>query len=78
MSTIYANYQIASTWDLDEILEQLEIDREQVKDYYVKCDKLFLSYTNADGDEVEEEFEPNGWSASDNFDWKRPESVVEE
>lgn len=78
MTTIYANYQVCSTWDLDAICEQLGITRERVQSYYVKWDALHLSYLDEDGDEVEEEFEPNQWSASDNFDWKRPDSVVEE
>jgi hypothetical protein len=78
MTTIYANYQASSIWDLDEICEQLEITRDKITSYYVKWDKLFVSYIDQDGDEVEEEFEPNQFSASENFDWKRPESVVEE
>ena len=75
---IYANYEVCSTWDLDEILDELGIEREQVVGYFVKWDALHLTYRMADGTEATQEFEPNGWSASDNFDWKRPTSTVEE
>jgi len=78
MATIYANYEVCSTWDLDEILDELGITREQVKSYFVKWDSLHLTYIDNTGNEVEEEFEPNQWSASEGFDWKRPTSVVEE
>jgi hypothetical protein len=77
MTTIYANYQVCSTWDLDEICENLEITREQVKSYYVKWDELVLTYIDSDGDEQEVEIPPTGFPASE-FDWKRPHSVVEE
>jgi hypothetical protein len=75
---IYANYEVCSTWDLDDILEELGITREQVKGYFVKWDSLHLTYIDNQGKEIEEEFEPNNFSASENFDWKRPISVVEE
>jgi hypothetical protein len=72
MATITATYVTSSSWDIEEICKDLEITLEQVKDYYVKWDKLFLTYIDADGEECEEEFEPNDFSASENFDWKRP------
>ena len=77
---IYANYEIASIWDLDEVCEEHEIDPANVVSYYVKWDKLFLTYKDADGDEQEIEVEPNCFSASENFDWKHPssEDTVEE
>jgi len=75
---IYAEYRTSSVWDLDNICQQLDIARDAVVDYYVKWDALFLTYRDADGNECEEEFEPNMFSASDNFDWKRPENVTEE
>ena len=78
MTTIYANYQICSTWDLDEICSDLKITRKQVKEYYVKWDALHLTYVDRKGNEIDKEIEPNVFSASDNFDWKRPDSVVEE
>jgi hypothetical protein len=62
----------SSSWDIEEICKDLEITLEQVKDYYVKWDKLVLTYIDADGEECEEEFEPNDFSASENFDWKYP------
>ena len=77
---IYAEYRISSIWNLDEICEDLEIDPANVVDYYVKWDKLFLTYTDEDGDQIEVEYEPNVFSASNEFDWKRPssEDTVEE
>ncbi len=76
MTTIYANYEVCSTWDLDEVCEGLGIERSQVKEYYVKWDQLVLTYINADGEEVEEEIDP--MIPASEFDFKRPTSVVEE
>ena len=74
---IYANYEVASTWDLDEVCEEHEIDPDNVVSYYVKWDALHLTYKDADGNKHEIEVEPTGWPASD-FDWKRPTSLVTE
>ncbi len=78
----YANYQVSSTWDLDEICAELGIDPSTLDDskMYVKWDTLHITYTDADGEEQEAEFEPNLFSASEEFDWKRPteEAMVEE
>ena len=76
MTTIYANYEVCSTWDLDEICDELGIERSQIKEYYVKWDQLVLTYIDAQGQEVEEEIEPG--SPASEFDFKRPTSVVEE
>ena len=75
---IYAEYRASSIWDLDDICQQLNITRDAVVDYYVKWDNLILTYRDADGDECEEKFQPNVFSASNNFDWKRPDKVTEE
>jgi hypothetical protein len=75
---VYAEYRVSSSWNLDEICEELGITTDDVVEYYVKWEKLFLTYTDSDGDEVEVEYEPNLFCASENFDWKRPDSVVEE
>ena len=77
MTVIYANYEVCSTWDLDEVCENLDIKRSQIKEYYVKWDQLVLTYIDDDGEEVEEEIAP-GFSASEEFNWKHPTTVVEE
>ena len=73
---IYANYEIASIWDLDEVCEEHEIDPANVVEHYVKWDTLYLTYKDADGEEQEIEIQPNVFNASENFDWKRPSSEV--
>jgi hypothetical protein len=75
---VYAEYRVSSSWNLDEICEELGITTDNVVSYYVKWEKLYLTYTDSDGDEVEVEYDPNLFCASENFDWKRPDSVVEE
>ena len=77
---VYAEYRVSSTWDLDQICEELGIATDDVVEYYVKWEKLFLTYTDSDGDQVEVEYEPNLFCASENFDWKRPyeECTVDE
>ena len=76
---IYAEYKVSSVWNLDKICKDLEIDPANVVDYDVKWDKLYLTYTDAEGDEVEVEYDPNVFCASEHFDWKRPVAVeVEE
>ena len=67
---ISATYTASSHWDLEE----LGIDPATVVDYYVKWDTLYVTFLDADGNQYEEEFEPT-WSASDNFDWKRPDDI---
>jgi hypothetical protein len=74
---IYAEYKVSSVWNLDKICKKLKIDPANVVEYYVKWDKLFLTYTDAEGDEVEVEYHPNVFCASEHFDWKRPEEVCE-
>jgi hypothetical protein len=76
MTTIYANYEVCSTWDLDEVCNNLGIERSQVRDYDVKWDQLVLTYIDNDGCEITCEIDPE-WPASD-FDFKRPTSLVEE
>jgi hypothetical protein len=69
---VYAEYRIASTWDLDQICEELGITTDAVVEYYVKYEKLYLTYTDSDGDEVKVEYDPNVFCASEHFDYKRP------
>ena len=69
---VCAEYHISSTWDLDQICEDLGITTDDVVEYYVKWDTLNLTYTDSDGDQVEVEYEPNLFCASEHFDWKRP------
>jgi hypothetical protein len=69
---VYAEYRVCSSWDLNQICEELDITYDDVVEYYVKWDKLFLTYTDSDGDEVEVEYNPNLFCASEQFDWKRP------
>lgn len=77
---VYATYTISSVWNLDEILEELQIDAASLESHYVKWDKLFLTYIDADGEEVEVEYEPNRANASRDFDWKSPsvEETIED
>jgi hypothetical protein len=76
---IYAEYKVSSVWNLDKICKKLKIDPANVVDYSVKWDKLYLTFTDAEGDEVEVEYDPNVFCASEHFDWKRPVAVeVEE
>ena len=69
---VYAEYRMSSTWDLDQICEDIGIATDNVVEYYVKWDKLYLTYTDSEGDQVEVEYEPNLFCASENFDYKRP------
>ena len=77
---VYAEYRVCSSWDLNLICEDLDITTDDVVEYYVKWEKLYLTYTDSDGDQVEVEYDPNVYSASENFDWKRPheETTVDE
>ena len=69
---VYAEYRVSSTWDLDQICEDLGIATDDVVEYYVKWEKLRLTYIDSEGDQVEVEYEPNLFCASEHFDWKRP------
>ena len=69
---VYAEYRVESSWDLDQICEDLGITTDDVVEYYVKWDTLNLTYTDSDGDQVEVKYEPNLFCASEHFDWKRP------
>ena len=69
---VYAEYRMSSTWDLDQLCEDIGIATDDVVEYYVKWDKLYLTYTDSEGDQVEVEYEPNMFCASENFDYKRP------
>ena len=73
---VYAEYRISSSWDLDQLCEELGITTDDVVDYYVKWEKLRLTYTDSDGDQVEVEYEPNLFCASEHFDYKRPTEVI--
>ena len=74
---IYAEYRISSIWNLDEVCADNDIDPANVVDYYIKWDTLYLTYKDADGEEQKIEIEPNYFSASEGFDWKRPDEVNE-
>jgi hypothetical protein len=76
MTTIVATYTIDSTWDLDAILSNLGITRESVVRYFVKYDALKLTYKDAEGNILTEDFEPD-WAASEAFDYKYPTSTEE-
>ena len=73
---VYAEYRVCSSWDLNQICEELGITTDAVVDYYVKWEKLRLTYTDSDGDQVEVEYEPNLFCASEHFDYKRPTEVI--
>ncbi len=75
---IHAHYQATSTWDLDEICNELNITRSSILDYYIKWDQLHLTYTNSSNEKVEQSFDPNVFCASDDFDWKRPVDIEDE
>jgi len=79
MAKIYANYTIASVWDLDQICEEHNINPLNITSKRVKWDQLTITYTDQNGQEQTiEDIEPNEYCASDEFDWKRPVSVQEE
>ena len=69
---VYAEYFVASTWDLDQICEDIGITYDDVVEYYVKWETLHLTYTDSEGDQVEVCFAPNLFCASEHFDYKRP------
>lgn len=75
---IHANYCATSTWNMTEILADLEIELHQIKDYYIKWDTLYLTWEDETGEEHEEEISPT-YSAEDHTDWiKRGEIESEE
>ena len=77
MANITVYYTTASTWDMDDVLEELGIEAHQVKDYYIKWDTLYLTYIDAEGAEVEEEIEPT-FNGAEQFDFKRPVDIEDE
>jgi hypothetical protein len=50
----------------------LGITTDDVVEHYVKWEKLRLTYNDSEGDQVEVEYEPNLFCASEHFDYKRP------
>lgn len=61
---IIAYYTSSSSWDMQEVMEQLDIELAQVMDYQVKWNKLFLTYKDKYGQALTVEVEPtlNGMS----------------
>jgi hypothetical protein len=81
MSKIYAEYRVSSVWDMDLILEDLEITKEQVIETSVKWDLLYIDYTDAEGQAQTAEIAPNVFCASSDIDgqcFKYPQTVTEE
>ena len=75
---VTALYQTFSEWDLAKIFAQLGIKEEDVVDYEVKYDFMSLTYTDSDGNTVEQQFAPNVFCASKEYDYKWPEEVIYE
>lgn len=76
MNKLYAYYSHASTWDLDEIFDELGITREDVVRYHIKWDSLTLTYKDSQGNQQQVEYDPNEFSASDDPCWKRPNKII--
>lgn len=66
---IVAEYRVYNSWDLEE----LEIDRNDIKEYFVKYNRLFVFFK----DGSEEEFEPTS-NCSEDFDYKYPSDTFEQ
>lgn len=69
---VYAEYRVSSSWNLDNICSNIGITMNDVLEYSVKWDTLYLTYKDSNGNEVEVEYDPNIYSASENFDYKYP------
>lgn len=65
MSELTVCYEAASSWNL-------EFDLNDVADWYVKWDTLFVKHNEEDEDY--HEYEPAD-SASENYDFKRPSEI---
>ena len=55
---IIAYYTSSSSWDMQEVIDQLDIDIAQVLHYQVKWNTLFLTYKDKHGDSTTAEIEP--------------------
>ena len=62
-TTMFVNYLATSVFDMEQILADAPFTRAQITDWYVKYDTLYIYWTDANGEEQCEEYEPdNRWS----------------
>ena len=56
--TLLVDYVMTSVFDIEEILTDAPFTREQITEWYVKYDTLYIYWTDANGEEQCEEYAP--------------------